>query len=143
MKLIPPEVVAKEEALSHLAELNDTFSIQSLLPIAESGCQTDPCEITAIKSTAETSCQTVTNKPCLVTTSTQWSEKDFEPNPHLIEEEHTYCKKKRVSVACQVETLSLPTTRASKSKTGKKTGKRPYRRRRVSVACQVERRPVK
>ena len=142
MKLIPPEIVAKEEALSDLADLNDTFSIQSLLPITESGCQTDLCQVTAIKSTTETSCQTTTSKPCLVTTSTQWSEKDFEPDPHLIEEEHTYCKPKRASVACQVETLSSPSTRASKSKTGK-TGKRPYRRRRVSVACQVERKPVK
>ena len=119
MKLIPPHLV-QEPKLEGDEEVDDKFSIQSLLPgfgkISETACQTDH------NPTTETPCQT--NTPKLVSTGTQWSEKDFLPDPQVIEQEHAYCKKRHVSVACQVETLSVPMTRAAKSRKTYKTIRR-------------------
>ena len=114
MRLIPPELIP--EVTNEDVYVDDKFSIQSLLPgfgrISEISCQTDD------KPTTEMSCQT--DRPSLVTTGTQWTEKDFVPDRQVIEQEHTYCKKSFESVACQVETLSLPITRAAKTRISQK-----------------------
>ncbi|KAJ7371478.1 hypothetical protein OS493_025378 [Desmophyllum pertusum] len=56
---------------------------------SETSCQTEE------NPTTEISCQT--NKPDLVTTGTQWDEKDFLPDPELVQRDHTYSKRKRPS----------------------------------------------
>ena len=133
MKLIPPHL-AQEPNQEAEEEVDDKFSIQSLLPgfgkISETACQTDH------NPTTETSSQT--NTPKFVTTGTQWSEKDFLPDPQVIEEEHAYCKKRHASVACQVETLSVPFTRAAKSMKTVKTIKR-YANGRIFTLRMVKR----
>lgn len=45
-------------------------------------CQTDE------NPTAEISCQA---KPTMVTTETQWDERDFLPDPELVQRDHSYC----------------------------------------------------
>lgn len=119
MKLIPPHLVP--EVTNEDVDMDDRFSIQSLIPgfghISEVACQTDD------KPTTEMSCQA---KPCLVSTGTQWDEKDFLPDPQVIDLDHNYCLPRFASVACQVETLSDRISKAAKSRTAKtfKTVKR-------------------
>jgi len=50
---------------------------------------------TVTKRTTEISCLA---KPCLVSVETQWDEKDFLPDPEVIERDHAYVKKMRVEV---------------------------------------------
>ena len=50
---------------------------------------------TVTKRTTEISCLA---KPCLVSVATQWDEKDFLPDPEVIERDHPYVKKMRVEV---------------------------------------------
>lgn len=64
------------------AKSSKSVIICKLLFTKETSCQTDE------NPTAETSCQA---KPLMVTTETQWDEKDFLPNPELVQRDHSYC----------------------------------------------------
>lgn len=107
MKLIPPNLVTELDPVKDIDEKykDHMFSIQSLLPgygeLAEIACQTDDHVM------CETACQTTNPAASLVTTGTQWNEKDFLPDPQAIAEEHAYCKKMKFEVACQVQTLTF------------------------------------
>jgi len=120
MKLIPPDKIQEVKINDEDVAEDDKFSIHSLLPISEVACQTDGNPIAEIAPKQS-------DKPSLATVGTQWSEKDFLPDPQVIKEDHAYCKKTTADATCQVETLSLPITRASKKMKVYKTVRRtPY-----------------